>query len=236
MNNSRKKTLKLIFCFFLVINTSILFFLMNHFMSPNINNIAELALEKTIYNIASSYKLQTKSISGAENLLDMHKNSQNQITSMNYNMQAIYKIASDLERHILRKLKENSKINLYSLSLESKMRNQDQKIIMYIPLGLLTNSPLLANVGPKIPVTISFMDTFFTQIKTKVTDYGLNNALIEIYLNIKIHYKIIGISETDDETLEYDILLDSRIIQGNIPNWYAGSYEKRSKITEMNSK
>ena len=80
------------------------------------------------------------------------------------------------------------------------------------------------------------MDTFFTQIKTKVTDYGLNNALIEIYLNIKIHYKIIGISETDDETLEYDILLDSRIIQGNIPNWYAGSYEKRSKITEMNSK
>lgn len=221
---------------FSLVNTITFIFIINHFLTPNLTKVAKANLEKEIYIIASDYRPYSQTSIKKDAIFETQKNNLGEITSINYNMDSIYELASIFERYIRSSLQKSSKISSLEFSVPEKTKENIQGIILYIPAGLLTNSPLFTNLGPKIPVAINFIDTFFTQVKTKVIDYGMNNALIEIYLNVIIRYYIIGGNNSDEQELEYNLLLGSRIVQGKIPNWYAGSYEKRSAFYEMNTK
>ena len=78
-----------------------------------------------------------------------------------------------------------------------------------------------------------FLDSVFTNVKTRITDYGINNALLEIYLQVTIYYEIILPVTAHKETLEYELLIDAGLIQGKVPNWYANSFETQSAFLEL---
>ena len=106
-------------------------------------------------------------------------------------------------------------------------------IVLAMPLGVVSDSVFLTNLGPKIPVYIHFIDSVLTQVKTKVTDYGINNVLLEVYLNVKISYEIISPVTEEEKTLQYQLLLDSKVIQGSVPNWYSSPYESKTTFFEV---
>ena len=72
-----------------------------------------------------------------------------------------------------------------------------------------------------------------SHLNTKVTSYGINNALLEIYLQVTISYEIILPVTAHKETLEYELLIDAGLIQGKVPNWYANSFETQSAFLEL---
>ena len=102
-----------------------------------------------------------------------------------------------------------------------------------MPLGVVSNSVFFANLGPKIPVYLHFIDSVLTQVKTKVTDYGINNALLEVYLNVTISYEIISPVTETKKTLDYQLLMDSKVIQGRVPNLYPGLFESQTTFFEV---
>ena len=81
-------------------------------------------------------------------------------------------------------LPENSLSN-YNMELLSK------KIICEIPFGLTTGSSLLSNIGPKIPVKISLIGDVSTNFSTEVVEYGINNALLKVLVNISVTTRVI---------------------------------------------
>ena len=93
-------------------------------------------------------------------------------------------------------------------------------VILYLPMGYLTGSPFLANYGPKMPLKISLIGDVRTDIREKITNYGLNNALLKIYIYVEVvtQSTIPLISNVQKTVVEYPIVL--KVIEGNIPSFY----------------
>ena len=66
--------------------------------------------------------------------------------------------------------------------------------------------------------------------KTKVKEYGINNVLVELYLNIRIVNDIITIGSRDSFENNFEVIIASRLITGDIPDYYGGIIEKSSSI------
>ncbi len=97
-----------------------------------------------------------------------------------------------------------------------------------MPSGIVTNNALLSNLGPKIPVKFELVGDVISNIDTKITNYGINNAMIEISVNVQLNEQIIlpFISKRISYTTNIPIAI--KLIQGTIPNYYFNGMNKSS--------
>ena len=96
----------------------------------------------------------------------------------------------------------------------------DEGILFLISLGSATGNSLLANIGPKIPLNLSVIGNVQTDIHSKVSNYGLNNALIEVFVDVQIQMVIQMPFLSEKTKIKKTIPLTMEMIQGDIPNYY----------------
>lgn len=96
----------------------------------------------------------------------------------------------------------------------------DEGILFLISLGSATGNSLLANIGPKIPLNLSVIGNVQTDIHSKVSNYGLNNALIEVFVDVQIQMVIQMPFLSEKTKIKKSIPLTMEMIQGDIPNYY----------------
>jgi len=70
-------------------------------------------------------------------------------------------------------------------------------------------------------------------VYTKITNYGLNNALVEAYIKITIEGKIITPISSKKKSVAYDLLISSKIINGRLPNFYGNYLTSNSSIFDV---
>lgn len=178
-------------------------------ITPKVTSLAKVSLNHHIKNIASNFKEYTYN---NKDILIPTYNNKNEVTSLTYDMKVVYEIAGAFTSNIKSSLKEKNN------NIPFITETNNNKILFMIPIGALSNQALFTSMGPKIPVQIYFVDNVFTEIKTKVTDYGINNALIEIYLSINLTYEIVSPFVREQVTLNYNLPIDQKIITGVVPN------------------
>ena len=76
---------------------------------------------------------------------------------------------------------------------------------MEIPSGIISNNAILNNLGPKIPVRLSLSGELESYVSTNAENYGINNAIIKISVNIKVSEQIILPITTKKITIENTI-------------------------------
>ena len=113
---------------------------------------------------------------------------------------------------------------------ELDLRKIKKGIVLEIPLGIVTKNAFLANLGPKIPVRLNYIGDARGYLKTKISTYGINNSLIEVYIHIELTERISLPLFSSEMKIEKDILVAMKIMQGKVPNYYNGSLEKNSSI------
>ncbi len=192
----------------LVLSFNFLSFIGNK-ITPKVTSLAKVSLNHHIKNIASNFKEYTYN---NKDILIPTYNNKNEVTSLTYDMKVVYEIAGAFTSNIKSSLKEKNN------DIPFITETNNNKIFFMIPIGALSNQALFTSMGPKIPVQIYFVDNVFTEIKTKVTDYGINNALIEIYLSINLTYEIVSPFVREQVTLNYNLPIDQKIITGVVPN------------------
>ncbi len=178
-------------------------------ITPKVTSLAKVSLNHHIKNVASNFKEYTYN---NKDILIPTYNNKNEVTSLTYDMKVVYEIAGAFTSNIKSSLKEKNN------NIPFITETNNNKILFMIPIGALSNQALFTSMGPKIPVQIYFVDNIFTEIKTKVTDYGINNALIEIYLSINLTYEIVSPFVREQVTLNYNLPIDQKIITGVVPN------------------
>lgn len=95
-------------------------------------------------------------------------------------------------------------------------------IVFEIPSGVVLKNSLLANLGPKIPVRFNFVGDIESRINSSVKNYGINNALIEVSVHIKLTTLMILPFITDKVVVETDIPIAFKMFQGNVPSYLIG--------------
>ena len=136
-------------------------------------------------------------------------NKDNEIEMIDYD--------SYLVNMFLRKITNN--VTKYLSEEENKSNNTS----FYIPAGSIFQNPILNNRGPKIPVRMELVGSVITGVSSKVTDYGINNSLIEVFIHIEVNERVILPVSAKNINISNDIPISYRIIKGKIPSYYSGS-------------
>ena len=126
---------------------------------------------------------------------------------------------------------ENGEISNFDLSnsLQGlRFKNIKQGVVCEIPEGIIYNNVFLSNIGPAIPIKMTFIGQVNSNIKTRVKKYGINNVYIEVYIHIEVKQRVIMPLSTKDIVAESDIPLAIKIINGEIPNYYLNPITKDS--------
>ena len=170
-------------------------------------------------NILIEEYLDTKELrdSYIEELITIDKNSKEEIVNIDINTSKSY---------ILLKRIVNNLKNSNSTYRDMYAKNKKNYIVLRYPIGLISNNILINNLGYRIPIRLELNSNILTGIKSKVTNYGFNNALIEVYLRVKFTSNVVYFSLDDRVDNEYEILLASKMIMGRVPEMFNGYLEK----------
>ena len=221
----RKKTKPIIILIILTTTIYITISFINKKISPKLTEYANIEIKK-ISNliITNSIKTETLDKLKIDKLFIITKNEKNEILTVDVNTVELNKFILTWTLNIQENLKQLE---------QGKINNEENKngIVLKIPLGQIYNNFLLNNLGPKIPVKLKILGDIETEIKTNIKNYGINNALIEITLDIKVKEKVILPINTEEITVTQTLPIAMKIIKGTVPNYYSGEINKSSTFS-----
>ena len=199
--------------------------------NDDIKNVVDQKIDKILYQLFN--ELVTNDVINKENINNMliiTKNNKGEILTVNYDLEEAYKILTSITKLLSESIKnlENGKI---SVNIDDKyLKSGKNGLILYVPFFLSSKNVFLNNLGPKIPILINFNENILTNVKTKVTNYGFNNALLEIYITVEMQKLIITPVARNDSKFNYDILVAALVVNGSVPEFYGGYYQSSSSI------
>lgn len=236
---NKTKNIIVLIAIFLIICIIAVFRFINNRVSPVILNYAELEarnLASLIINSAINKNI-SKTID-FDNLFIISKDSNGDISTIDFNPIVVNQILVNTTEVIQNNLKnlEEGKIDALELSTTNYLSSNEKLkrgIIFEIPSGLVFNNAFFANLGPKIPVKLNLVGDIISEISTKVTNYGINNALIEIRINLSLTEQVILPIVSSRIEINLSVPLTLKIIQGTVPNYYLNGLSQNSSVVSI---
>lgn len=236
---------KINFVIFIVIILIIMIVLILNFISLKVNPVlldyAQMEARKIasiIINDAVNQNI-TNDID-VEELFIITRDTNNEVKTIDFNPIIVNQILTEttiLVQSNLRYL-EQGKVDMLNLMNNALIDyNQDklkQGIIYEIPSGVIFGNSFLANIGPKIPVKFSLVGDIVGYINTNVTDYGINNALIEVNIVLELSEQVILPFVSEKITIDTTIPVALKLIQGSVPNYYLNGLNSPSFALPIN--
>lgn len=155
-----------------------------------------------------------------DDIINLEKNQNNEIISLDFNNVKINEIELKISKNIqknLKKLEENKKNSLTEKYYDDKI-----DIIYEVPMSIIYDVPILVGIGPKVPFKLDVLGNVKTNVITNIKEYGINNSLVEVILNMKINIQIILPFSSKNIVIESNVPLKTKVIQGKIPTYYGG--------------
>lgn len=228
-NKIRISKLKLwiIIIIFLFIFTLLSLYFINKQITPGLMEYAEIQAKKFVTLFINS--AVTESIGEdleADSLFIITKDSNGEIRSIDLDPIRVNRILSNTTnmiqvnmRYIEKGEPENVVLMDNALS-EYNPKDLKKGIIGNIPTGVIFKNALLANLGPKFPVRIKIVGDTITNVYTKVTNYGINNAVIEVSIKVDVTTQAILPFSSKVLNVSSDIPLTIKLMQGKVPSYY----------------
>lgn len=206
----------------MIISIVFLFTYINKKITPVFLEYAEFQASKiATYVISKAIDEEVSKNLDIEDLFISSKDSSGNIKSIDFNPITINKISNLIKSNIFEYLEDLENGNIEKIKNTALFSSRiNEGIVFEIPSGIIFNNVLLANIGPKVPVKLSLTGDILTNIHTKVTDYGINNAVVEVVINVEVYEQVILPFTTKRVTINIDIPIAVKLIQGEIPSYY----------------
>ncbi len=216
----KRKWLKLLITFILLIIFTfiILVFLSNKVM-PFYMNYSEAEMKRVVTTVIN--KSVTEEVTNqleVDSLFVLKKENDNTII-VDFDPVIVNRVMSKISDVVYNNLKLISKKD--KLTLEKY--NLDESYF-YIPSGIIFNTTMLNNIGPRIPINLEIISSVNPNLKTEVTEYGINNSLIEVYINVIVDVKMILPMYSNTMQIVVVVPLAVKLIQGEVPKYYQRGY------------
>lgn len=191
----------------------IIFSLYSKKLNPKLNDYIDFLVKDEIYKkvIKSNNFITNEEVN---DILYIDKNDSNEIVYLDYDIDKTYKL-----------------LNKY---IESLKKDNSKSKILTVPLFIASDNIIISSLGPKIKFKYEIIDNVKGKIKTKVTDFGVNNALVEMYFELEIGYLVVIPMNKKESVLKTEILISSKIINGKVPTFYGKNIFKESGVSTSN--
>ena len=191
----------------------IIFRLYSKKLNPKLNDYIDFLVKDEIYKkvIKSNNFITNEEVN---DILYIDKNKSNEIVYLDYDIDKTYKL-----------------LNKY---IESIKKDNSKSKILTVPFFIASDNIIISSLGPKIKFKYEIIDNVKGKIKTKVTDFGVNNALVEMYFELEIGYLVVIPMNKKESVLKTEILISSKIINGKVPTFYGKNIFKESSVSTSN--
>lgn len=191
----------------------IIFSLYSKKLNPKLNDYIDFLVKDEIYRkvIKSNNFITNEEVN---DILYIDKNDSNEIVYLDYNMDKTYKL-----------------LNKY---IESLKKDNSKSKILTVPFFIASDNIIISSLGPKVKFKYEIMNNVKGKIKTKVTDFGVNNALVEMYFELEIGYLVVIPMNKKESVLKTEILISSKVINGKVPTFYGKNIFKESSVSTSN--
>lgn len=155
--------------------------------------------------------------------------SGDRIDVIRYNTSVVNEVSMDISNLIEQDISymilgEVERIDFSSSKITDSYYDRiDDGIIFSISIGNITGNSLLSNIGPRIPLKLELVSSVNVEVKNKITEYGMNNALMEVFLEISVNPLVIMPFVSEEINVVNKIPVVTEIIQGDIPDSYFGN-------------
>lgn len=205
--------------------TYILFIGYSKFVSKRLIDIAHVKLNEFMdYFLSNKINYDLFKGDNLKDIIVINKNSDGEILYVSYDMDKSYKVLDLVTKELENNINDLENGNVGNTQNISGGKNG---ILLKLPM-FIGNNAIISNLGPKIYVPINFVGSILTNLKTKITDYGINNALVEIYVTVKLSTNIISPTSSKEMVIDYNVLIASVVVNGRVPSVYGGIIQSKS--------
>lgn len=160
-----------------------------------------------------------------EELFIIKKNDHQEIETIDFNTRNVNKILREINQVILTRIQnlemgETEDLQVSEIFKKGNYKKIKRGVVCEIPLNSLRKNVTLSNIGPTIPIKLSFSGNVKTTTKTNVESYGINNLVVEVIIVVEINEQITMPTSSKETTLTIEAPLILKIIQGKIPEYY----------------
>lgn len=215
----KKKVCKLILILLLMVILSIiiLIFLSNKVM-PIYLSYSEAEMKRVVTTVINeSVTEEVTNELNIDSLFLIKQDENSKLTIVDFDPVIVNRVMSKIADLVYKNLKLIERQDFSTLE-----KFNISKSIFYIPTGIIFKTTLLNNLGPKIPVKLELISSVNPNIKTDVKEYGINNSLIEVCINVVVDVKMILPMYSDTMQVIVVIPLAVKLIQGEVPRYYQG--------------
>ena len=71
---------------------------------------------------------------------------------------------------------------------------------------------------------MNLIGTVFSKLSVDIKDYGINNALVKVNINIESEVKILLPFVSSVKKINVDVPIIMKVIEGNVPSYYFDGY------------
>lgn len=187
---------------------------LRYYLSTEVKRVLSLVINDTISNTTNDIDINK--------IIVDSKNSNAIDVNTKYVNQVLANINRDIEENL--RLIEDGKINnlkKYFSSL-SDIDYEELKggVIYYISSGNISGNVFTNNIGPKIPIKFAMAGHVTSKIDSKIREYGINNVLLEINVNVSVNMSVNIPFVTEEVKVETSMPLIIRVVEGEIPDYY----------------
>lgn len=158
-----------------------------------------------------------KKLFEGKELFEISRNSKGDVDAIDFNTPLINESLVVIAKNVRKRLVEIEQ----GKNLPEEYSNKNG-IIFEVPMGVAFNNAFTYNLGPKIPVRIKYSGNVALDVKTRISEYGINNALIEVYIYIEVTQRTILPFQSDDVKLTSEIPIIMKVIKGEVPSYISG--------------
>lgn len=137
-----------------------------------------------------------------QDLIYIHKDSRNRPVLLQPNTIAISRVAARTTEHVKKRLE--------SLGDE----------VILLPMGQIFGSDLLANVGPRVRVTVMPIGTVTVNLINDLEEAGINQILHKIILEINANIGVAIPMVVAQTNVQHQVLLTQAVIVGEVPDTF----------------
>lgn len=221
---SYKNKIKIIMLFVFLFSFLFLYIL-NKIAMPVILEYANIETKRMSIEVLRGVGLnEVNMLLKDKELFVMNKNNEGEIESIDFDTILINETLLVIAKNVRKRLKEVEKgENLPDeVYFDRDISKLKKGIVFEVPTGIIFKNSFLTNLGPSIPVKIKYLGNVGLDIKTSVTEYGINSALIKIYIYIEVEQSTILPFKTKTVKATSEIPVIIKVVKGNVPNYITG--------------
>ena len=192
-------------------------------------------ISNTVINNAISKTITNKNTS--EEIFTIKYDKNDEIKTLDFNTPKINEYLTKATKSIQEDIKniEKGNINKIDKNLLQKYNKENLKkgIIYTLNAGIVADSPLLANLGPKIPIRINLIGDIISYISADVEDYGINNSMVKVFINLEMTEQIIVPFYEKNINMKAKVPIAIKLVTGKLPQYYLGTNQSK-QITVPN--